>query len=171
MKHYANILHVALLATLLLAGCRSAAQHSTVSHHQQTDSLSEQLSSHAYGSLSEQVQNHTDTHGNNWKITWRFDTSQPVDSATGLPPTQSLEIEGCEIQQKHDFSKDVQAELVDSLQTSRHQMKEEHTDITVNDKRNIDAGTDIGKGLVLICVITAIIALVVVIYKLVKNAG
>lgn len=176
MKHYANLLPLALLAALLLAGCRSAAQHRTMLHHEQTDSLSEQLSYHAHGILSEQVQNQNDTESHHWKITWHFDTTQPPDSTTGLPPTQSLEIEGSETLQMQYSTKKTQAELVDSVQTSRHLMQELQTETHADEQREIDAGIDIGKGIktgiVLFGIIAALaaIAIVFVIYKLCRNA-
>lgn len=86
MKHYANTLSLVLLASLLFAGCRSITQHGTVSHHQQADSLSVQLSAHAHGSLSGQVHSHNNTR-------------QSADSIAKLPTAQSLEIEGSEILQ------------------------------------------------------------------------
>lgn len=86
MKHYANTLSLVLLASLLFAGYRSITQHSTVSHHQQADSLSVQLSTHAHGSLSGQVHSYNNTR-------------QSADSITKLPAAQSLEIKGSEILQ------------------------------------------------------------------------
>lgn len=159
LEHYA---HSFVLATaLLLLGCRSSSQHSSLRVNQQNDSSAVTLSATAHGSITSQVQTHEDIKGNHWKITYHFDTSKPTNPNTGLPPTSRVEVEGSQVQQQTERQENVSSETSDTL---NYQKK---TNSSVNnleqqdkDKR-IESGTrierSIATGIILFIIVIAII--------------
>lgn len=147
IKSYALHSILAILVALLQCGCRSSSQHSSMRVSQQKDSSYGRVSEKAHGSIASNVQSHADIAGNTWKITWHFDTSQPADPATGLPPASSMEIEGSEIRKHVEKQENVSYETSDSL--SYHKVEESTSKgySEENSERQKQSGTSIERSI------------------------
>lgn len=161
LKNYVQPISLAILIALLLCNCRSASQHSSVRVSQQAGSTDVKLSSKAHGSITSQTQTQTDINGNKWKITWHFDTSQPADPATGLPPTSKLEVEGSETRKQIENRENVSSETSDSLSYQKTETGTSNEYNQQDSQKQKEAGTGIERsiatGIILLSIIIGII--------------
>lgn len=149
MKHYAQPIHyLACLAVAgLLCSCRAAYQRDT---HSQEDTHLSQSGSTLHtttGTIATQVKTEKDEQGKYWKITYRFDTSQPTNPTTGLPPISDIEVEGSEntTQTKQETNESVQ--LSDSTSTKNDLTLDTHKESETQTKSDGGALTGVDDGL------------------------
>lgn len=147
LKNYVQPISLAILIALLLCNCRSASQYTSKRVSQQRDSTDIKLSSKAHGSITDQVQTQTDINGNKWKITWHFDTSQPADPTTGLPPTSKLEVEGSEIRKQIERQENVSSETSDSVSYQKTETESSNEYSQDDSQKQKESGTGIEKGI------------------------
>ena len=161
IKPYAQPFILAILIALLLCNCRSASQHSSMRVSEQADSVSVRLSGNAHGNITSQAQTQTDINGNKWKITWHFDTSQPADPTTGLPPTSKLEVEGSEIRKQIENRENVSSETSDSVSYQKTDTGFSNEYTQQESQKQTESGTDIERsiaiGIILLSIIIGII--------------
>lgn len=161
LKPYVQPFILGILIVLLLCSCRSSSQHSSLRVNQQNDSSAVTLSTTAHGSITSQVQTHEDIKGNHWKITYHFDTSQPTNPTTGLPPISRVEVEGSQVQQQTERQENVSSETSDTLSYQKktksntnsleQQDKNKHIESDIGIERSITA------GIILLIIVIAII--------------
>ena len=116
MKHHAHFFNyfVSLVIAGLLCSCRAAYQRDT--HTQEKANLSKSVNSlhTTTGTIASQAKTEKDEQGSGWKITYHFDTSQPINPITGLPPTSGIQIEGSQNTIKTKEEKNQSEQLSDS---------------------------------------------------------
>lgn len=145
MKHHAHIIIylVCLASAWLLCCCRSTYQNDNRAKEQSYLSINDSaLHTRTEDNYSRFHLNQEES-DKNWKIKVNFDTSQPADPKTGLPPISDIKIEGSE--------KAITTLLQKNDTTHVSETQETKTDITlIEDKEtqsHKDAGSTVADGI------------------------
>ena len=98
MKHHVHTLIclIYLASTWLLCSCRTAYQNDHSTQEQSNLSISDSTIHLRDENYYSKFKLNQEQEEKNWKVKVKFDTTQPFDSITGLPPISDIEIEGCE---------------------------------------------------------------------------
>lgn len=148
MKHYAINLMLLLGCGLWLFACRTHHHGLHSSEVLQRENVSEQCAMQSYTSIQQQQTQAAKSETSSWRITFHYDTSKPPQPSTGLPPVQSMSIEGSETMQTSSADLQVQAERVDSTQTTKNAESICEQRVTSESSTEVRAGVDVSNALV-----------------------
>lgn len=175
MKHYAhNLIYLACLACAgLLCCCRSTYQSDRRDKEQISLSIRDSTLHTRTEDIYARFNLNQEEAGKGWKIKVNFDTSQPADKETGLPPVSDIEIEGSETNIKTVLQKDDTTHVSDTQETKN--------DISLQQDKQLDATTDAGASAAtgiddgikygLMIGIPAVLILIIIIYARQKNSS
>lgn len=145
MKHYVRIITylVCLASAWLLCCCRSTYQNDSRVKEQSNLSISDSALHTRTEDIYSRFHLNQEEADKDWKIKVNFDTSQPANPETGLPPISDIEIEGSEKTIKTLLQKDDTTHVSDTQKTQ--------TDITllqnIETQSHKDAGSTVAGGI------------------------
>lgn len=149
MKHHAYLVSYLICLSIvgLLCSCRTAYQRNTHTQENTHLSQSDAILHTSTGTIASQVTTEREEQGKHWKITYRFDTSKPIDPLTGLPPTSDIEIEGNEVTAQTKQETNESTQLSDSTATKNDLTLYTDKELTTNKSVDTEALTGVDDGI------------------------
>lgn len=165
MKRYVVHTAISFLCGLLLVSCRTHHHGVQSSYTSQRENLVEECDMQSHSTI--QTTHSTASRGetSSWRITFHYDTSKPPQPSTGLPPVQSMSIEGSETMQTSSADLQVQTERLDSTQTTKAAESICEQRMTSESTTEVRAGVDVSKALVG-GIVLALLILIIYIIKM-----
>lgn len=148
MKHYAHIITylVCLASAWLLCSCRSTYQNDSRAKEQSNLSISDSALHTRTGDHYSRFTLNQEEADKGWKIKVNFDTTQPANPDTGLPPISDIEIEGSEKTIKTLLQKDDTTHVSDTQETKTYitLLQDKETQSHKNADSTVAGGIDSG---------------------------
>jgi hypothetical protein len=152
MKHHVHTLIclICLASTWLLCSCRTTYQNDRSTQEQCNLSTSDSTVHDRSEDYYSRFNLSKEQNEKGWKVKVKFDTTQPSDSVTGLPPISGIEIEGCKNTIKTLLQKDDSAHVTNkeekktAVTLQQNKQSESHKDISGSVATGIDDGLKYG---------------------------
>ena len=168
-----KIIKAYVTKVLLVLFIITGAAHSCSSSNNRTSRIEREKKDSAFLVLIQQITERLDAERttnmqfrhDDYRTIITFDTTQPADTTTGLPPISSVEVSGSAKELNKQIQEKLSYEKNDSLALEAEEGSEENYIENTETQKDVDVGTDISGAISIgIIILVIVISIIIIIY-------